>query len=223
MSYIKMDPETERELVESAKTDPDAFSLLYRNYFPQIFNYVARRLGDVGAAQEVTSDTFFEAMHDIRTFQWRGLPFSSWLYRIATNNINSYLRKKSNSLLSLDFLFAHPEFEIARNVDIEQEIIHAEEELQRYQDYLFIQKQILQLPIPYQEVLTLRYFENKKINEIGEILNKKENTIKSLLLRGLEKLRKSYKSAKANPAKIASMQPFSVKDALYAEDPNYEK
>jgi RNA polymerase sigma-70 factor (ECF subfamily) len=150
-----MDPETERELVESAKTDPDAFSLLYRNYFPQIFNYVARRLGDVGAAQEVTSDTFFEAMHDIRKFQWRGLPFSSWLYRIATNNINSYLRKKSNSLLSLDFLFAHPEFEIARNVDIEQEIIHAEEELQRYQDFLFIQKQILQLPIPYQEVLTL--------------------------------------------------------------------
>ena len=219
-----MDPETERQLVESAKTDADAFSQLYRHYFPQIYNYTVRRLADLGAAQEVTSDTFFEAMYDIRKFQWRGVPFSAWLYRIATNNINSYLRKKSNSFLSLNILFGDREYKVEASLDIEEEIIRAEEELQRCQDFLFIQKQILKLPISYQEVLTLRYFEDKKILEIGQILNKKENTIKSLLLRALEKLRSSYSTANRNQASLSSVvQPFSAKDALYAEDPNYEK
>src|SRR5712691_11393253 len=106
MPYTKMDIEVERKLVEEAKTDKIAFAKLYRHYFSHIFNYCVRRLGDIGAAREITSDTFFEAMRDIKKFEWRGISFSSWLYRIAKNNINSYFRKKSNKLFSLDFLFA---------------------------------------------------------------------------------------------------------------------
>lgn len=67
--------------------------------------------------------------------------------------------------------------------------MEAEEELKRYQDFLKVQEKISQLPIKYQEVITLRFFEKKKIKEISEILGKKEGTIKSLLHRGLEKLK----------------------------------
>jgi len=67
--------------------------------------------------------------------------------------------------------------------------LEAEEELKRYQDFLKVQEKISQLPIKYQEVITLRFFEKKKIKEISEILGKKEGTIKSLLHRGLEKLK----------------------------------
>src|SRR5882724_1458949 len=130
-----MDQEREKKLIESAKTDKVAFSILYRHYFQQIFNYTLRRLGNIAAAQEVTSDTFLEAMIDIKNYEWRGIPFSAWLYKIATNNSNSYLRKKSNRLLSLDFLFERHSFEIAGASDIEEEILKAEEELQRHQDF----------------------------------------------------------------------------------------
>jgi RNA polymerase sigma-70 factor (ECF subfamily) len=183
-----MDQEREKKLIESAKTDKVAFSILYHHYFPQIFNYTLRRLGNLAAAQEVTSDTFFEAMTDIKKYEWRGVPFSAWLYRIATNNSNSYLRKKSNRLLSLDFLFEKHSFEIADTSDIEEELQKAEEELQRHKDFIELHKCILQLPLKYQEVIVLRFFEKKKINEISKILNRNENTVKSLLKRGLEKM-----------------------------------
>ena len=71
----------------------------------------------------------------------------------------------------------------------ETEVLKAQEELKKHQDFLKIQEKISQLPIKYQEVITLRFFEKKKIKEISEILGKKEGTIKSLLSRGLEKLR----------------------------------
>jgi RNA polymerase sigma-70 factor (ECF subfamily) len=70
----------------------------------------------------------------------------------------------------------------------EAEILEAEEELQRNEKFLILQKSITMLPIKYQEVITLRFFENKQVKEISEILGKREGTIKSLLHRGLEKL-----------------------------------
>ena len=189
-TMARMDLENERQLVEAAKTDKISFSILYRHYFSQIFNYTVRRLGDIGAAQEVTSDTFFEAMHDIAKFEWRGIPFSAWLYKIATNNINSYLRKKSRSFLSLDYLFEKKQFEVEDTTNIVQEIIDAERELKRHQDFIKMQKKLLRLPLKYQEVVSLRFLENKKLQEISVILGKNENTVKSLLRRGLEKLQK---------------------------------
>jgi RNA polymerase sigma-70 factor (ECF subfamily) len=69
------------------------------------------------------------------------------------------------------------------------EIQSAKLELERYKDYLKIQASLRKLPAKYQEVIALKYFEEKKIREIGVILNKKEGTVKSLLSRGLEQLK----------------------------------
>ena len=71
----------------------------------------------------------------------------------------------------------------------ETEFLEAQEKLKQHQDFLKIQKEIFKLPIRYQEVITLRFFEKKKLKEISEILGKKEGTIKSLVHRGLEKLK----------------------------------
>jgi len=70
------------------------------------------------------------------------------------------------------------------------EVIEAEEKLRRHEDFLLLHENISKLPIKYQDVITLRFFENKQIKEIGEILGKREGTIKSLLHRGLKKLKK---------------------------------
>ena len=69
------------------------------------------------------------------------------------------------------------------------EMMEAQEKLQQHADFLSCQRLVSELDLKYQEVLSLRFFERKEIKEIGEILGKSEGTIKSLLHRGLKKLR----------------------------------
>ena len=72
----------------------------------------------------------------------------------------------------------------------EDELVRAEAELQRYRQYLALRENVAQLPPNYREVIALRFFEGRQISEIGEILGKREDAVKSLLHRGIEKLRK---------------------------------
>jgi len=184
-----MDLDAERDLVRQAQKDPDAFGDLYDRYYPKIFGYVLRRTANVEVAQDITSETFFEALRKLWQFRWRGVSFSSWLYKIATNEINQYFRKaerrKSVSLEELQ----EQGFEPVSSHDPESEVADAQEKLREYEGFLEIQERIVQLPAKYQEVITLRFFEQKQIREIAEILGKKEGTIKSLIHRAVERLR----------------------------------
>ncbi|MCL0065563.1 sigma-70 family RNA polymerase sigma factor [Dehalococcoidia bacterium] len=76
------------------------------------------------------------------------------------------------------------------NPSAETELLEAEAQLKRHEDFITLHENISKLPVKYQEAITLRFFENKQIKEISEILGKREGTVKSLLHRGLENLRK---------------------------------
>jgi RNA polymerase sigma-70 factor (ECF subfamily) len=182
-----MDLIEEKELVERAQRDPEGFGKLYDQYYSQIFNYVLRRVANIEIAQDITSEAFFKALNNLRQFHWRNVPFSSWLYRIAINQITDYFRKGKQEMFSLEEI---PDSITPSNPSIESEVLEAEEELRRHEDFLLLHENISKLPIKYQDVITLRFFENKQIKEIGEILGKREGTIKSLLHRGLKKLKK---------------------------------
>jgi RNA polymerase sigma-70 factor, ECF subfamily len=181
-----MDLEQEKQLVERAKSDTAAFGELYDQYYPRIFGYVLRRTASIDIAQDVTSEVFFKALKNLGQFRYRGFPFSSWLYRIATHEIANYFRKSKQGQLSLEEVFDSISLS---NASPETELVEAEAELKRHEEYLTLHENISRLSIKYQEVITLRFFENKQVKEIGEILGKREGTIKSLLHRGLEKLR----------------------------------
>ncbi|MFO7774057.1 MAG: RNA polymerase sigma factor [Dehalococcoidia bacterium] len=184
-----MDSGEEKDLIKRAQRDPDAFAELYDHYYPKIFGYVLRRTANLEMAQDITSETFFQTLRKLWQFRWRNISFSSWLYKIASNEVNQYLRKaeykKSASLEALQ----EQGFDPISSHDLESELIEAQEQLERYQDFLKIQERIVRLPIKYQEVIALRFFEQKQIREIAEILGKKEGTVKSLLHRAVEKLR----------------------------------
>jgi len=186
-----MDLTEEKELVRQAQKAPDAFAELYDQYYPKIFSYILRRTANLEAAQDITSETFLKALNKLWQFRWRNVPFSSWLYRIATNEINQYFRKteykKSISMEELQ----EQGFELISPYGPESELIEAQEKLKQYQDFLEIQGKIVRLPAKYQEVIALRFFEQKQIKEIAEILGKKEGTVKSLLHRAVEKLRET--------------------------------
>ena len=182
-----MDLEQEKELVERAKNDTEAFGELYDEYYSKIFGYVLRRTASIEIAQDVTSEVFFKALKNLPQFRWVGFPFSSWIYRIAAHEIANYFRGNKQGQLSLE--------EVSDSISIsdpsaETELIEAEAALKRHEEFLTLHQSISKLSVKYQEVITLRFFENKKVKEIGEILGKREGTIKSLLHRALEKLRK---------------------------------
>lgn len=179
----------EKILIDKAKTDPYTFGILYDFYYKQIFSYVFRRVGNYEIARDITSETFLKAFIKINSFKWQGISISAWFYRIATNEINQFLRAKKYRPSYLHELFSSmPQLTDASNEDTIKERMEQEE--QQDKDFIHVQQQLKLLPVKYQEVITLKYFGNKSTNEISVILSKKVGTIKSLLSRGLEKLKK---------------------------------
>ena len=182
-----MDLAAEHLLIKEAQTHPEHFGRIFDEFYPRILKYCVKRTGDMVVSEDITSEVFIKAFKNIQKFQWRNITFSAWLYRIALNEISSHFRKKQT--ISLDAILEEEGFDPPDNAaSIYEEIIQAENELQRHQDFLKIQKELQSLPLLYQEVLSLRYFEEKKVSEIAEILGKKEGTVKSLLSRGFDKL-----------------------------------
>ncbi|MDP3879685.1 MAG: sigma-70 family RNA polymerase sigma factor [Dehalococcoidales bacterium] len=182
-----MDLEQEKELVERARYSPEAFGELYDRYYDQIFGYALRRCANVEIAKDITSGTFLKALRNIKNYRWQGVPFSHWLYRIANHEIvNQYHKEKR--IVSYE-LTANES-----NAALRGELIAGESELRRHEDYLELQQYISKLPSKYQEVITLKYFEDMDINHIAGVLGKPEGTVKSLLHRGIERLRKMMES-----------------------------
>lgn len=182
------DPVHDQLLVEKAQKDPEAFGAIFDTYYPTILHYITRRTADVAVAEDITTEVFIKALHGIGTYAWRGTPLAAWLYKIATNELRMYYRKK-HYISSLEALQEQHGFEIVDEKDFVEDLIDAQALLDRHQTFLNAQQHIAHLPIKYQEVLVLRFAENKKIPEIAQILGKKEGTIKSLLSRGLQLLR----------------------------------
>jgi len=175
------------ELLNSIKNNPEEFSKLFKLYYKPIFGYIFRRTGSFDEAVDIAVDTFYKAFNNINNFTYKGISIKVWLYHIATNEINLYFRfkKKHNKVFEQinfedDNIFKNFISEDKRDLEIE---------LQKHEQFVSILENLKTLPSKYQDVIALRYFEGKDNKEISEILNIKEGTIKSLLSRGLDKLR----------------------------------
>ena len=178
----------EEQLIADAQANPEAFGVLFEEHYSKILGYTVRRVGNVAIGQDITSEVFFKALKNIKRFEYRGVPFCAWLYKIATNEINHYFRTKKVRLVSLDSLSDNYGVEFAGETDVAEELMEAQDIVERHASFGRIQQHITKLPLKYQEVLALRYFEEKKVREIAEILEKKEGTVKSLLSRGVGRL-----------------------------------
>ncbi|RIL10342.1 RNA polymerase subunit sigma-24 [bacterium] len=86
-------------LVEAARTDRQAFGVLYDRHFDAIYHYIARRVGDAETAEDIASHVWERALKAIERYEIRGVPFAAWLYRIAGNLVANHHRR--NRLLSL--------------------------------------------------------------------------------------------------------------------------
>lgn len=172
-----------------AKNDSDYFGILYDKNYDKILNYIIAKTGDIRAAADITSEVFFKAMQNLNKFKWQKVPFSSWLYKIAQNEIANFYNKEKKQGKSLDWLFDEVGYEPADKTDVENEIIESQQQLDKQKSIKKIKKNIKHLDKKYQDVIFLRFWKNMKTKDISVFLNKNENTIKSLLMRGLKLLR----------------------------------
>jgi RNA polymerase sigma-70 factor (ECF subfamily) len=178
---------TEIELLNRIRSNPGDFSELFTLYYKPIFGYILRRTGDFDDAADIAAETFLKAFRHIAGFSYTGISIKVWLYRIATNEINLFFRqrRKHHSLFERMVMEDRAFF----SQYLQEDKKEMEWELQKHEQFLTVLKHLKTLPVKYQEVISLRYFERKDNREIAAILGIREGTLKSLLSRGLEKLR----------------------------------
>jgi len=183
--------ENEKDIIEKTKKDPQAFAELFDFYFDKIFHYILYRTGNAETARDIAAEVFFKAQKNIKNFRFMGYPFSAWLYRMAGNEIISYFRHKKFEPSSLEAYLEDNKIEgPASRQDLSEEIIKAQELADSNGAYCAVKQALLKLDPLYQEVIVLKFLQEKSIKEICEILGKKEGTVKSLISRALEMIRK---------------------------------
>ncbi|MCU0397055.1 MAG: sigma-70 family RNA polymerase sigma factor [Cyclobacteriaceae bacterium] len=170
----------EYRILEQARKDPKIFGSLYEKYFDPIFNFIYRQTDDEDLAADICSQTFLNALTHINRFEFRGVPVSAWLYRIAANEVNKHYRKQNATRI-----FSIEETRVKELVELGQE--NWDEELvKKLLGYL------KDLPTEMLEVLELRFFENKDFKEIAYILSITESGAKMRTYRALDRLRKKF-------------------------------
>ncbi len=170
----------EVELINKAKTDPNAFGLLYDRYVERIYNYIYYRVSNVNDAEDLTSRVFFKALDNIGKYRHMGLPFSAWLYRIAHNQVANFHRDRSR----------------VREISIEDMVLVdstgnplPEKIIQDNEDRETLLRIVNDLSPHKRELIVLKFAHRLSNAEIGKALGKSEGAIKSLYHRTLLELR----------------------------------
>src|SRR5580658_3558767 len=136
----------ERLLVEAAQKDPTRFAELYEINFERVYAFIARRVGDRDAAEDLTSEVFHKALANLRRFEWRGAPFAAWLLRIAANAITDRAERAGKELAA------------DATADIDLEEVERRARVFRLVD---------ELPADQRRVVAMRFAEEKSIREIA--------------------------------------------------------
>ncbi|MGC1184980.1 MAG: sigma-70 family RNA polymerase sigma factor [Candidatus Dormiibacterota bacterium] len=165
--------EEERRLVEAAKHDPAEFAKLYDRYVDQIHAFAYHQTGSWERAQDVTATTFMRAYAEIGRFEWRGVPYSAWLYRVAANLVMREHRRQGWITL--------PENMVDPGEGPEDAAIRSEQ-VRR------IQAAVRQLSPDQRQAITLRFGTGLRNAEVGRVMRKSEGAVKLLIFRGLRSL-----------------------------------
>lgn len=171
--------EDDQTLAQRAKTEREAFGILYERHVTAIYRYVYYRVGSQEDTEDLTARVFARALKHIRNYNDRGVPFTAWLYRIAHNVVANHHRDNSR----------HPavpleEVEIFTGQDDDHDQrIDGERERNK------LLRAIRLLPEERQHLIVLKFVEQMQNAEIGQIMNRSEGAIKSLYHRTLLQLR----------------------------------
>ena len=173
----------ERLLIEAAQKDPARFGDLYEISFERVYAYVVRRVHDRAEAEDVTAEVFRHALTNLKRFEWRGIPFCAWLYRIAANLLADRWQKSG------------------REIPVDSEKIEAmpvsPAEIEKVERRATLFRLVDTLPAEQRNVIVLRFVEQKSIKEVAREIRKSEGAVKQLQFRALTNLRARMEGADA--------------------------
>jgi RNA polymerase sigma-70 factor (ECF subfamily) len=172
----------ERLLIEAAQRDTACFADLYELNFERVYAYVVKRVHDRAEAEDVTAEVFHQALANLKRFEWRGIPFAAWLFRIAANLLSDRWQRTGK--------------EVANEEAIESAQI-SPTEIEEVERRATLFRLVDTLPAEQRRVVVLRFVEQKSIKEVAKEVRKTEGAVKQLQFRALTSLRARMEGADA--------------------------
>jgi RNA polymerase sigma-70 factor (ECF subfamily) len=165
----------ERRLVEASQKDSRRFAELYERYFNRVYAFALTRTGNRAAAEDVTAETFRRALQNLAKFEWRDVPFSAWLFRIAANAAADLSRRAPRQTSLNDLPDEQPQLWEARFIEVEE----------RAQLFTLLKR----LRKDQQRVIIMRFAQERSSREIAQAIGRSEAAVKALQFRALQNLR----------------------------------
>jgi RNA polymerase sigma-70 factor (ECF subfamily) len=173
----------ERLLIEAAQKDPACFADLYEINFERVYAYVVKRVRDRAETEDLTAEVFHQALANLKRFEWRGIPFAAWLFRIAANLISDRWQRSGREVADDSGLIESAQVNPAEIEEVERRAT------------LF--RLVDTLPAEQRRVVVLRFVEQKSIKEVAREVRKTEGAVKQLQFRALTSLRARMEGADA--------------------------
>jgi len=166
------------------ENDEQAFAELMKRYKKPVYHMILKMVRNVDDAEDLTIEAFAKAFKNLERFK-KDYTFSTWLFRIATNNAIDFIRKKKLETMSLDTSFKDDSGEAVK-IDVEDNELNPMEETIKTQKIELIRIFVDKLPPKYQRLVKLRYFDELSYEEIAKELEAPLGTVKAQLHRARE-------------------------------------
>jgi len=183
--------EEDSRLIQDAIRGNDlAYKHLMEKYHDPIFNFIFRMVHDREQVEDLTQEAFIKAFASLKSFN-EEYAFSTWLYKIATNNCIDYMRKRKLQMYSIDKPIESKDSDFT--FELPDDSYEADRDLIDTQRASFLRKAIDELPEKYRRVIQLRHVEEKSYEEIADLLELPIGTVKAHIFRAREMLYKQLR------------------------------
>lgn len=174
--------------------DEAAFAELMSRYKKPVYHMILKMVRNVDDAEDLTIEAFAKAFKSLKRFK-KDYTFSTWLFRIATNNAIDFIRKKKLETYSLNTSFSDDSGESV-NIDVEDSRLTPDEQTIKTQKIELVRMFVTKLPAKYQRLVKLRYFDELSYEEIAKELDAPLGTVKAQLHRARELMYDLVKDSK---------------------------
>ncbi|HOX83517.1 MAG TPA: sigma-70 family RNA polymerase sigma factor [Chryseolinea sp.] len=164
--------------------DDKSYAKLLSRYKRPVYHMILKMVRNVDDAEDLTIESFAKAFRSLHRFK-KDFTFSTWLFRIATNNTIDYIRKKKLNTMSIENTYTDDDGQSV-SIDVEDDNLDPQEETIKTQKIELIQLFVDKLPPKYQRLVRLRYFEELSYEEIADKLPAPLGTVKAQLHRARE-------------------------------------
>jgi len=171
-----------------------AYAILMNRYRKSVYHTILKMVRNVDDAEDLTIEAFAKAFRNLPKFK-KDYTFSTWLFRIATNNAIDFIRKKKIDTFSIDSEVSSDDGDNMK-IDIRDINPNPQEETIKQQKAELIREFVTNLPPKYQKLVSLRYFDEMSYEEIAEQINAPLGTVKAQLHRARELLFDLVKNSK---------------------------